>query len=268
MAKKKRHGAHGAEHADERWLITYADMITLLMVFFIVLYSMSQTDAVKFKAMAESLSKAFNTEVFTNNAPVSIADTPVGQIAPAINPADSMGTPAFAQVNASINDYATVNGIGGEIEVLQTEEGVVIRISGAVLFPSGRAALRPEAITVLRRIAASIAGLPNGIRVEGHTDDRPPVGGFADNWQLSSERAIAVLRSLNAFGIASDRLSAAGRAATRPIAEGSTEADRAKNRRVEILLLSRVDSEIPVVDGEVVPTMAPIATPITDEVTP
>jgi chemotaxis protein MotB len=174
MAKKKRHGAHGAEHADERWLITYADMITLLMVFFIVLYSMSQTDAAKFKSMAESLSKAFNTEVFTNDAPVSIADTPVGQIAPAINPADSMGTPTFAQVSASINDYATVNGIGGEIEVIESKEGVVIRLSGAVLFPSGRAALRPEAIVVLRRIAASLAGLPNGIRVEGHTDDRPP----------------------------------------------------------------------------------------------
>jgi chemotaxis protein MotB len=268
MAKKKRHGAHGAEHADERWLITYADMITLLMVFFIVLYSMSQTDAAKFKSMAESLSKAFNTEVFTDSVPVAIADTPVGQIAPAINPPDGVGAPAFAQVSAAINDYATVNGLGGEIEVVETKEGVVIRISGAVLFPSGRAGLRPEALPVLRRVAASIAALPNGIRIEGHTDDRAPVGGFVDNWQLSTERATAVLRALYGFGVPAERMSAAGRAATRPLAEGSTEADRAANRRVEILLLSRVDSEIPRVDGEVVPSMAPIETPISDEVTP
>jgi chemotaxis protein MotB len=262
MAKKKRHGGHEAAHADERWLITYADMITLLMVFFIVLYSMSSTDVVKFKAMAEELSSAFNTQVFSEKVPVAIADQPVGQLAPAVNPADSSGSPDFSAVQAAINDYAISNGLEGQLEVVDSKEGVVIRIAGELLFPSGRAALRPEARTAIAKVAASLRGLPNPIRVEGHTDAGPTVGGFfADNWELSAERALAVLRELLRDGVAAGRLSAAGRAATVPLVRESDEAARAKNRRVEIILLSRPGEIAPpgLDAGPTLPSIAPIS---------
>ena len=113
-----------------------------------------------------------------------------------------------------------------------------IRISDALLFQSGRANLSDAALGIVRQIADSIRGLPNNVRVEGHTDDTPPSGPFyADNWQLSTARALSVLAALQDAGIPPGRLAAAGYGEYRPLVPNTDDASRARNRRVDVLIL-------------------------------
>jgi chemotaxis protein MotB len=236
---KKRHTEHSEIHPDERWLITYADMVTLLLAVFIVMYALSDTNVRKFTAFAQSVSAAFNTDVFEGSAPTTVTS--------GVDTAPDPGTTTssagliasdYKSVAATIKDYAITQGVDGSVDVDKVPEGIAIRIRDALLFEPGRARLTDASKAVVTRIAATIAGLPNQIRIEGNTDDIAPSGPlFTDNWQLSTARSLAVLDTLVETGVSPSRLSAAGRAEFNPLVPNVDEASRARNRRVDFLIL-------------------------------
>jgi chemotaxis protein MotB len=240
MARSKGKGGHDEGfHQDERWLITYADMITLLLAVFIVLYALSDTNVRKFTAFAESVSAAFNTDILRGSKAITVT---TGQAAAPGTDSFDAGSGVIASdqraVEANIKDFAVQQGIAEQISVERVPEGIAIRIGDMLLFASGRARLDSRSAALLHQVVAAVGALPNQLRVEGHTDDTPPAGPFySDNWSLSTDRALAVLNAMAADGIAPARLSAAGYAEFEPLVPNVDDASRARNRRVDILIL-------------------------------
>jgi chemotaxis protein MotB len=242
MSKGRRHKGHAAEHENaERWLLTYADLITLLMVFFVVLYSMSSADSTKFKRMSAALQQAFNVDVLQGQTQSSIGD---GDPAPAVS-ADTTAisdaqVPQVARLQGAIS--AVLDGVpqAPDVTVTVDREGIVIRLSGSYLFDSGRAELKPNSLAVLDTIADQLKLIDNEIRVDGHTDSTPIESSrYPTNWELSTARALAVTRYLSeSDGVQATRLMAAGFGEFRPLYVNDTRDHRAMNRRVEIHLLS------------------------------
>jgi chemotaxis protein MotB len=246
MSKGRRHRGHDGGHENhERWLLTYADLITLLMVFFVVLYSMSSADSTKWKQISAALTQAFNVDVLQGTTATSVADG-ASQIAP---PVDSLindsEVPQVSRLQNRLQSILDGASQAPDVSVGVDREGVVIRLSGSYLFDSGRAELKPNSFAVLDAIAAEIRLLPNDIRVDGHTDSTPiDSPRYPTNWELSSARALAVTRYLSETdGVTADRLMAAGFGEFRPLVPNDTREHRAQNRRVEIHLLSSVRPE-------------------------
>ncbi len=242
MAHGRRHkGGHEGGHENaERWLLTYADLITLLMVFFVVLYSMSSASAEKFQKISAALSQAFNVDVM-QGAPtpglmdgVAQADTPIDDL---IKDGE---VPQVARLQNKIDAIVDGNVQQPDVSVGRDKEGIVIRLSGSYLFDSGRAELKPNSLAVLDAIAGEMRTLPNDIRVDGHTDSTPiDSPRYPTNWELSTARALAVTRYLSETdGIRAGRIMAAGFGEFRPLATNDTREGRAQNRRVEIHILS------------------------------
>jgi chemotaxis protein MotB len=239
MARRRRGHLEGPHDNEERWLLTYSDLITLLFVLFVVMYAISTTDLRKFVALTQSLSAAFNAEVMSGNQAISISD---GQDMTVQQDTSQSGTSPVQSdlraIKAALEDYAIGQGLGGEVEVGIVPQGIVIRLYDALLFSSGRAHLDDHALKLVREISDIIRPLPNQIRIEGNTDDQQPDGVlFANNWDLSTARALAVLQALVDDGVPPERLSALGYAQYNPIEPNTDDASRAKNRRVDIVVV-------------------------------
>jgi chemotaxis protein MotB len=237
--RKRGHAEHPENH--ERWLITYADLITLLMVFFIVLYSMANADTDKFKRISAALTQAFNVDVLQGSGASSITDgapEAKSQIEDLISSAE---VPEAMRIKNKIESILKTSEQMPEVSVGEDREGVVIRLSGSYLFDSGRAELKPNSLAVLDAIASELKLLPNDIRVDGHTDSTPiDSPRYPTNWELSTARALAVTRYFTeTSGVRADRLMAAGFGEFRPLAPNDTRERRAANRRVEIHILSQ-----------------------------
>ncbi len=248
MARRKKE-AKPENH--ERWLITYADMITLLMVFFIVLYAGSLSDSKKFGALASSLTQAFNVDLM-QGGPATTGDTGGGDLASIIQ-----GMRRDAELLQKQFEALQAPGIGrGGVEVTVTQEGMLISMYGNVLFDSGKANLSDDAIPVLDQVIALVQRSNYNVRVEGHTDNVPiETLLYPTNWELSTARATAVVRHLAEQGVAANRLQAVGYADTRPLVANDTREHRARNRRVDIQIL------LPGLGAPPVPAKgAPIAT--------
>jgi chemotaxis protein MotB len=237
---RKRLHATAHRGNDDRWLLTYADMITLLTVLFVVLYAVSITDLRKFSALADSFSAAFNIDLFTapKGAHGTTAEPPGVPGAGLLGSGSGVLGNDLRSIEATVRDYAIRDGLGAALTVDRVPEGIAIHVGGGLLFASGRAQLDDVATGVIGEIAAVVKPLPNAIRVEGHTDDiAPDPRFFADNWELSTERAVSVVHALASSGVDPSRLAAAGFAANHPLAPNTDEASRARNRRVDIVLL-------------------------------
>lgn len=228
-----------SEGGDERWLITYADMITLLMVFFIVLFAMARVDLEKYEKLAHSLQRAFGgtDEVFTV---LSAAEG--GRWEPEYTTPVQIDLPvrSFDQVDVSRELGAAIGqaGIEGEVSVRTIVEGVIVSLSEELVFPSGSAEIHPIGRRALDKIAAVLVTMPNPIRVEAHTDDRPTNNpDYPTNWELSTARAVSIVRHLMDSGIDPRRLSAAGFASHQPLLPNDTPEHRAINRRANIVIL-------------------------------
>lgn len=259
MARKPKKPEKEPNH--ERWLITYADLITLLMIFFIIMYSMSQINAAKYAAVANSLSLVLSGQamsVLETQGPslaqgISGQQMPEGgnknpskqgeleevkkQIAEFIKAEDAKAGQKQAQ-----GDQQGANGkLSDQITVTEQERGLVISFKEALLFPSGSDVLTAKAHSIIVTVGRSLIDLPNYIRVEGHTDNIPISSGkFPSNWELSSLRAANVVHVLNAeAGVPSDRLSIIGYGEYRPLVTNDSEANRAINRRVDIVILKK-----------------------------
>ena len=243
MSKGRRHRGHDGGHENhERWLLTYADLITLLMVFFVVLYSMSQADSTKFRRISASLQQAFNLDVLQGQAATSIGDGMVQGSAPMDDLISNGEVPQVARLQTKIQAVLEGGANSPDVTVGTDREGVVVRLSGSYLFDSGRAELKPNSLSVLDVIATELRLLPNDIRVDGHTDSNPiDSPRYATNWELSVARALAVTRYLSETdGVRAGRLIAAGFGEFRPLVPNDSREHRALNRRVEIHLLSSV----------------------------
>jgi chemotaxis protein MotB len=239
MRRRRRASDHSEFHADERWLITYADMITLLLAVFIVLYALSDTNVRKFSAFAQSVAAAFSVDILKGTEATTV--TSGQQMAPMTSSFDA-GSGALSadmrSVQATVMDFAIQKGVASQVSVDRVPEGIAIRISDALLFSSGRAALDERSRVLLARVVAAVLPLPNAVRIEGHTDTGQPAGPFyTDNWSLSVDRAVAVLRAMVAGGIDPARVGAAGYGEYRPLVPNTDDASRARNRRVDILIL-------------------------------
>jgi chemotaxis protein MotB len=255
MPKRKRSHAEGPHDNEERWLLTYSDLITLLFVLFVVMYAISTTDVRKFVALAQSVSAAFNADVLQGQQAISIDN---GQDTTIQQDTSSSGTSPVQSdlqaIKAALEDYAIGQGLGGEVEVGMAPQGIVIRLNDALLFSSGRAHLDDHALKLVSQVVNIIKPLPNAIRIEGNTDDQAPDGIlYTSNWDLSTARALAVLKAMIDLGMDPSRLSAQGNAQYNPIQPNTDDASRAKNRRVDVVITYPGDSSTP--------TTAPLAMP-------
>jgi len=223
---------------DERWVISYADLVTLLLGFFIILYSTAELNVTKFEQLRFAFAEAFNVDVKQGQN----GESPFFDGGTGIVSGGSIGLPdpQLDIIRNRVDRKLEESGFAiGTIVVGRQQDDIVIRLADHLLFPSASAELQPEARDLMRVVADVLQTVPNAVRVEGHTDN-VPVGttAYPTNWELSSARATAVLRSLVDAGVDPTRLSAAGYAEFRPVASNSTPEGRAQNRRADIVIIS------------------------------
>lgn len=232
----------------ERWLISYADFITLLFAFFVVMYAMSAVNEGKYRVLASTLGTAFG------KAPSD--DVKVPQLMPDTLPPEvkqrTLKEQQKLEEQTHMKEVASnlMEVMGplvkeGKVRVTQSRRGVSIEINANVLFDPAKAVLEPGSLEVLQAVATQLKNEPFSIEVTGHTDVMPVSNTlFASNWELSAVRATSVVRLLADNGINSSRLIAIGREASQPIASNATAEGRARNRRVELMILSALPDKI------------------------
>ncbi len=234
MARKKQHEEH--DNSD-RWLVSYADFITLLFAFFVVMYSVSSVNEGKYRVLSESLVLAF-----TNHKPMgqmSIVELPLNQSKPAMEKEIQQRPDDFQVYMKVARAVGFLDKSSSDVSVHNTARGITIIIKDEVAFDSGSVQMNREIIEVLDLIAALVKDLPNLISVEGHTDSVPIRSvQFPSNWELSAFRAAALVRYfVNQHQLRSERFSATGYGGERPLESNATPEGRSANRRVEIVIL-------------------------------
>lgn len=208
------------------WAITYADLITLVLIFFIALFSYSSMDAAKYRAMAAGMRSAFGAKA------LPYASAPSGSTT-----ADDGAAAAGIRAEKELQGLAASGGPGGPFEIHRGAEGLRLRVTNRLLFDVASARMAPAASEFLDKLAPILSRYPYRVEVQGHTDGLPIRNEvYPSNWELSASRAGTVVRELIARGVPGTRLSAVGFAETRPLAPDTDEAGRSRNRRVEFLL--------------------------------
>lgn len=233
--RKKRTEEEQENH--ERWLITYADLITLLLAFFIMMYTFSKQDSQKYQELTGHLKT-----IFTGHS--GITGKGNGASGAPVDPQGHLSITENGDVKRQLEDE--IKGlIGGEemkrnISVLSDERGIVIRILDKAFFDEGKADLKERARKALDRILPVVRKINNHIRIEGHTDDIPiKTSEFKSNWELSVRRATEVVRYfVERYDFPPQRISAVGYAEYRPVMSNDTPDNRAMNRRIEIILMN------------------------------
>ena len=257
MARKPVHEEH---ENHERWLVSYADFITLLFAFFVVMYSISSVNEGKYKVLSDTLFAAFTGqpkmpapiqqgEPFNSVAstvklpplpqPTSLQPVPHVSIIERPTPAPKDASRALEKIALQIKTLLKPLIDKGDVNINLTPLGVVIEINAKVLFASGQASLAPGADTVLTRVAQVIRSIPYQIQVNGFTDNVPiHTPQFQSNWALSAQRAVTVVEIFIAQGLAPEQLVAAGYGQYHPIASNDNPQGQAKNRRVSIVVVA------------------------------
>lgn len=239
MARKRYE--EGSEN-HERWLISYADFITLLFAFFVVMYAISVVNVGKYQVLSNALGTAFGGKPATPHASTTIEELPLTSLIVRKRQEAARRERERLQVLArSLNTALAPLIKNGKVTVTQTAQGVKVDINASVLFAEGQAELGPEAQVTLGMVAALLKNDSHAIQVEGHTDTRPIANSaYPSNWELSAVRASSVVRLFIDGGIAATRLTAVGHGANQPVASNEMEAGRARNRRVSVTILAAV----------------------------
>jgi chemotaxis protein MotB len=249
MARKRPHPEH---ENHERWLVSYADFITLLFAFFVVMFATSQTDKAKAQQVADAVKGALEKGGITavvreilggtvdekgkGNAQMKGPGGSQKSVKPeSASPVEAELVPSLNYLTRALEDEIK----NGKIELRMESRGLVVSLRQATFFPSGEDALAPATHPTFEKVSSIIVSLPNQVRLEGHTDSVPiHTARFRSNWELSASRAIACLELLaEEFDVPLERLSIAGYAETAPIASNDTEEGRAQNRRVDVVIL-------------------------------
>lgn len=240
MARKQKH----AEHPNhERWLVSYADFITLLFAFFVVMFAVSQVDSKKMGRFSESFAKAVGIEVFpesgqsliSGSAEKSPVQTKDGQ-------GDDILPPELVDIKATLTEKAKRDDDLKGVVFLERRNELVLRLPESVVFASGDDRLKERAVPVLREVVEQIRGKKIVLRVEGHTDNVPiSTPRFRSNWELSTARATSVIAELaKQHAVPPQSLSAAGYGEFHPVADNATSEGRAQNRRVDLVIAMEV----------------------------
>lgn len=217
------------------WMTTFGDMMTLLLVFFVLMYSFSNTDQEKFENVISALQSHLG--VLEGGKTISDEDrVSRGSIGKDFNSSREN----LAKVMGDMEQYVEEKELQENVEMEMTERGLVVRLTGRVLYDIGEAEILPEGRDLLAELAAAIQDIPNNIMVEGHTDDWPiDTEEFPSNWELSTARATNVIKHMiEGLEVDPSRLSAAGYSEYRPLKSNDTAENRAENRRVEIVIMN------------------------------
>lgn len=240
---------------SKRWLETFSDLMSLLLVFFILLFAFGQADLAKFRLLSGSLRAAFTgVSVFSGGMGMGDGFDASGMEEPGTNVVNFGSLPSrnyeYVKLSTALTDYAVENDLGGQIAINVGQEGIYISLASALLFPSGSAQLGDDGRKTLDTIAKLLNSMPNNIRVEAHTDDTltgSPI--YPTNWDLSSGRAVSIVRYLQDAGqVDGARLAAVGLAEHHPLYPNDTPAHRALNRRADILILYPPEEEPTIID--------------------
>ena len=253
MALKKEPEKH-VNH--ERWLVSYADFITLLFAVFVVLYAMGQSDKKKVEEVMQSIQSSFGmTNAGANAAKINVIPSQAITIIPSLKPELSV-TPVgrtrsgqvktraeekdFRQIKSAVEAYLVKQGANNKVTLEITRRGLIVSLKEAGFFNSGQATIRPDAYELINTIAEVMSQYNNPLRIEGHTDNVPiSTAQFPSNWELSTARATNGLKYLlTHFDVDANKISATGYAEFRPIADNTTVEGRARNRRVDLVMLS------------------------------
>ncbi|OAB43611.1 flagellar motor protein MotB [Paenibacillus glacialis] len=258
MSKKARRHEH-EEHADESWLLPYADLLTLLLALFIVLYSMSATDAKKFEEMSEAFNAAFTsgTGVLDYKSPIS-STQPTSQATATQNDKDITSKKDkkkdqqallikqeqidLEKLKKQMDQYIQKSGLTNQLDTKLNQSQLMITISDTALFASGKANVKPESKQLAAAISEMLQQFPDyEVVVSGHTDNIPIYNiDYESNWDLSSARALQFLKILLLnTNLDPKKFTPVGYGEYHPIAENSTAVNRAKNRRVEVSLIRK-----------------------------
>jgi chemotaxis protein MotB len=233
MRRRRRLNRRVAPPSHERWLVSYADFITLMFAFFTVLYASSTVDARKMKTVVDSMQRVFDSQ----GAPPPAAPPAEKHIAPPL--VDPPGADLLV-VRAALQTDLASEIDHGRVALEPDARGLVVSIRESGSFPTGSSDLPPAAQQVIATIADRLRAIPNAVRVEGHTDDVPiQTSKYGSNWDLSTARATRVVDYLIAGGqLEPTRLSAAGYSQFHPRVPNDSAANRALNRRTDIVILN------------------------------
>ncbi|MBT3017743.1 MAG: flagellar motor protein MotD [Candidatus Thiodiazotropha endolucinida] len=272
MSKRRKRKQEHVNH--ERWIVSYADFITLLFAFFVVMYSISSVNEGKYRVLSQTLTEAFQEnsrsvdpiqvgEINRNSGNMAGLDQDNALIQTeqtqgpgtyqdpglVMDKMPSNETQRLSFLAATIEDMLSDYVDQELVDVSFTEDRVIVNMKDKMLFPSASAHLSREAVNALRSISRVLNTVPNQIQVEGNTDNRPiSTKEFPSNWELSAARAASVVHLMTRMGIGAQRLSAVGYAEHRPVADNGTESGRAKNRRVSLIIMGMNGGEDRVID--------------------
>lgn len=266
MARKKKHEEH---ENHERWLVSYADFITLLFAFFVVMYALSSVNEGKYRVLSDAMISAFNAppksiEPIQIGDPIKAPQELFKDLRPPVNSFDPIRPPGRQQANTvpepPVNpaEQNKLNKIADQLElalgkmierdlikVHKNDNYIEVEINTSILFNSGSALLQPQAIPVLTEIARIIKNFPNAIRVEGYTDNIPiDTAMYPSNWELSAGRAASVVHLFSDERVDPFRMSAIGFGEYRPVAANTTPQGRNANRRVVVVILSETAEKL------------------------
>lgn len=248
------------EENHERWLISYADFITLLFALFVVLYAISKVDEAKYKEFGTSLNFAFGA--ISMGKPASAPAAAPSQEALLLKALVEKRNARLAEQQRKQNEalQAMVGNLkqvmaplvkNDMVNITQTPRGVVLDINASALFEPGEATLQRGAVRTLNAVAKELEPGAEAIEIEGHTDDIPIfTPQFPSNWELSAARASSVVRLFIDQGVAAERLRAVGLAAYHPVASNDTAEGRSKNRRVSVIIVAPAVAQPLQVNGE------------------
>lgn len=237
----------------ERWLISYADFITLLFAFFVVMYAISVVNEGKYRVVSSSLGDAFGGKDKATTTASTSTVTPIVPVPSLIQRrrAEAMRIEREKLTRLARDLTSTLAPLvkEGKVRVTQNSRGVSVEINASVLFDPGEAKLTPESDQALRVLAVLLKDDPHAVQVEGHTDTTPIKNAlFPSNWELSAVRASSVVRLFIDSGVAPERLTVVGHSANIAVAPNDTAEGKARNRRVAVTILSALPdttTEIP-----------------------
>lgn len=250
---RRRIEPEGHSGPDERWMASYLDMVTVLMCMFIVLFAMSTVDQQKFAALSASLATGFGQEVSDK------IDVSEGVVVPAdLLEEDGEGF-ADIELSAAQQEFDDLSALRDRVRDALAQQGLQDMVTFAIdtrgltiglvsadtFFATNSPVLSATAVRILNTLGGVLTSVPNEISIEGHADSRQSTAPFATNWELSAARSTQVLRHLvEVCGIEPSAIKSVGFGDARPIAEGTSTEALAKNRRVDVVVLSNADEEV------------------------
>ena len=237
MSRKKSHG-HEEPESTERWLLTYADLITLLLGLFVILYAMSKIDQGKYQEVAIALSQTFGGKtILSGQGGITPMPASSSQDGTDNNDQASSGSEQnelSEQIKKTLEQYIQ----SSKVSVIGSSEGLTIHLLETLLFETGSDQIKPEARKVLDKLSNLIINLPNNIKVEGHTDNVPiSTLQFPSNWHLSIARSLKTAYYMIQKGVNPQKISIVGNSEYKPLNPNDTPEKRAKNRRVDIVIM-------------------------------